>query len=723
MIYLVTKKQELFEDLDYTIIDANKALELMQDWKLIQYDSETTGRDPHLCRLLCAQFGNDKADTRIVLDCESYRIELFKDILESKLIIGHNLKFDLQFLFNHGIIPRKVYDTMVVEQFLYLGFPNIIKSKEDLAYYSSKFLESLGYVYQPGNYYLFSYSLSAVAKRRLNIDIDKTVRGEIIWRGLDKSVVMYSAGDVMYLEQIMWKQVKEFKERGGTAGAKLECDFVPAIAYLEWCGIKLDEKKWREKMKKDQENLKESIKALNDFVIKTPALKEFVYIERQGDLFSGFDTEPRVNINWASPATTKVFKLLGFNVNVVDKESGDEKESAMEKHMKKQKGINDEFLRLFFGKGEEGDEDYYPGYSGSAKVVSSFGQGHLDAINPVTGRIHTSYKQIGASSGRMSCGSKQPNTDLAHYKKLPESRCKYPNMQQLPKNQETRACFVAQEGNLFCSCDYSALESRLGADIYEEKSMIDEFLHGSGDMHSLCAYMVYQKEIPRDTPIKDIKKLYPHLRSAVKPIEFSQQFGGSEFAIQNSMGCSLEEALAFKTAYDSGFSGIAKFKEKGAKFVYENGYILMNKHTGHKMYWWDWEDWKQKQAEFNSPGFWDNYKMYHKNTGDAVNKKVKKHARIRSKYERMALNSPTQGTGICCLKDAMTTLFNWVVDNGYFGKVLFCAFVHDECDVEFPKELTNFPQVVSDIMLNSAAKFCKAVPIPAEASVGDFWIH
>ena len=520
MIYLVTTKQELFDDPDYTVINANRALELMQDWKVVQYDSETNGRDPHLCKLLCAQFGNDSADTRIVLDCESYPITLFRNILESKLLIGHNLKFDLQFLFNYNIIPRKVYDTMIVEQFLYLGFPNVIAKKEDRNYYDYSFLTKLGYVD-----YRFSYSLAVVAKRRLNIDIDKTVRGEIIWRGLDKSVIMYSAGDVTFLEQLMWAQVKDYKAKNGTIGVKLECDFVPAIAYLEWCGIKLDVDKWKEKMKKDQENLDKSIKALNDFVINTPVLKEFVYIERQGDLFSGFDTSPRVNINWASSAqTTKVFKLLGFDVNVVDKDSGEDKESAMEKHMKKQKGINDAFLRLYFGKGEEGEEDYFPGYSGSAKVVSSFGQGHIDAINPKTGRIHTSYKQIGASSGRMSCGSKQSNTDLAHYKKLPEKCCKYPNMQQLPSDAETRACFVAEKQNLFCSCDYSALESRLGADIYNEQSMIEEFLHGSGDMHSLCAYMVYKDEIPRDTPIKSIKKLYPHLRSAVKPIEFSQQF-------------------------------------------------------------------------------------------------------------------------------------------------------------------------------------------------------
>lgn len=54
--------------------------------------------------------------------------------------------------------------------------------------------------------------------------------------------------------------------------------------------------------------------------------------------------------------------------------------------------------------------------------------------------------------------------------------------------------------------------------------MIEEFLYGSGDIHSLCAYMVYIDEIPRNTSIKDIKKLYPHLRKEVKAVEFSQQF-------------------------------------------------------------------------------------------------------------------------------------------------------------------------------------------------------
>lgn len=166
---------------------------------------------------------------------------------------------------------------------------------------------------------------------------------------------------------------------------------------------------------------------------------------------------PKCTILWSSSEqVVKFAKFLGFNTKVQDKETGEDKDSVMEKHLKKQKGINDEFLKLYFGKGEPGDEDYYPGYSGSFKVVSSFGQGHLDAINPITNRIHTIYKQLGATSGRMSCGSQECNDELAKLKHLSPKDCTYPNMQQLPSDEETRACFTAPCGYLWSSCDFSA---------------------------------------------------------------------------------------------------------------------------------------------------------------------------------------------------------------------------------------------------------------------------
>lgn len=683
MIYLVTGNQQLFESEVYKVISVEESLNIMKDWNIVQCDTETTGTFAKLDKLLCAQFGNKDKTVQIVVDCSTINIKYYKEIMESKFLIFQNGKFDLQFFYNHNIIPRRIYDTMIVEQLLHLGYPG-------------------GSV---------SYSLHAIAERRLNINIDKTVRGQIIWRGLDEKVIEYAGNDVVWLYDIMKSQIADCKKQGCMVGAKLECDFVPVIAYLEWCGIKLDADKWKAKMKKDQENLDTAVKELNAFVIRTPSLKQFTFVDRQGDLFSGFNLEPQVTINWSSSQqVVKVAKILGFNTTVQDKKTGEDKDSVLEKALKGQKGINDEFLKIYFS------------YQEYAKVVSSFGQSHLNAICPTDGRIHTIYKQLGATSGRMSCGSQQPNETLAKIKKIKPSECKYPNIQQLPADEPTRASFVADKGNLMVDCDYSALESRLGADIYNEKSMQDEFLYGSGDIHSLCAKMVFHEEL-KDIDVKDIKHKRPDLRKLVKPIEFSQQFGGSEYAIMSSLGCSLEEATKFKKAYDSGFSGIAKFKEKGSQFVRSHGYVLMNPITGHKMYWWDWKHWKEVQDSF-TPEFWEEYKAYHKGTGDNIEQEVKQHFKAASKWDRMALNAPTQNTGVDILKTAATELFNWIVDNNYFGKILLCALVHDEQLLEFPEELKDtFPKLLEDIMLKAAAKFCKSVPIPAEAEVSDHWVH
>ena len=84
------------------------------------------------------------------------------------------------------------------------------------------------------------------------------MRGEIIWRGLDSKVIEYAAGDVTYLEQIMKSQIEDLKKQDLIKAAKLECDFVPAIAYLEWCGIHLDADKWKDKMRSDQEKLEQA---------------------------------------------------------------------------------------------------------------------------------------------------------------------------------------------------------------------------------------------------------------------------------------------------------------------------------------------------------------------------------------------------------------------------------------------------------------------------------
>lgn len=740
MIYLVTQNEELLKNKTYSIIDVSKCLQLLWNMPVIQFDSETTGRDAHINKILCVQFGNDYTDCRIVVDTDNISMLIFKEVLESKYLILQNAKFDLQFLYNYGIHPIKIYDTMIVEQFLYLGYPSGLTV-------TSQEYKKEGYTFpyhiNDNGTYTISFALDAIAKKRLNISIDKSIRGQIIYRGLDTEVINYAAYDVVYLEKIMKSQLEDLRKiPNATIGAKIECDFTPVIAYLEWCGIKLDEEKWKDKMQKDKLKLLQSEEAINKFILNTynngnESLKQFIYVNNQLSLFEEFNTDvgvPKVKINWASsPQVIAIAKALGFNTTVIDKKTGKEKDSAMEKQLKSQKGINDEFLRLLFGEGEEGDDNYFPGWSGSYKVVTSFGQGHLNAINPNTGRIHTIYRAIGTISGRMSSGSEQNNNDLAKLKGLPinpsskqkkEGKgCSYPNMQQLPHNKETRACFVAEKGNLFCSCDYSAMEARIGADVYNEHKLLDEFLYGSGDTHAAYAKVVFAKEL-EGVNTKDVKKKRPDLRNKVKPIEFSVQFGSDGTAIAPQLKISKEEARQLVINLLNGMTGLKSFKEKGSKFVLNNGYVNILPQTGHRGYWWNWKHWKEVQKSY-TPEFWENYKLYHKGTGDEVCKEIKEHFQDKSKWcDRMSLNLPTQGGGAVVLKEAMINLYKWIINNGYWGKILFCNFTHDECNTEFPEELKDtYPKIVANIMQEAAAKYYHKLPIPAVPEVNNYWVH
>lgn len=423
MIYLVSEQEELFKSDLYERLSKEDAIKRILSWDVVQYDSETSGRNPHLCQLLCAQFGNKRHDTQIVVDCQTIDIKLFKEILETKLIITQNGKFDYQFLFNYGIVPTNNWDTMIVEQALHLG-------------YDPKY---------------FHVSLKAICERRLGIDIDKTVRGEIIWRGLDPSVILYAAGDVKYLEDIKKQQEAEIVEQGCEKGIKIENAFVTWIAYLEWCGIKLDVNKWRLKMEDNEKMKIDSLNKLNHWLVN---LSNENYIFKKftnsspDDLFADQFDEQCI-INWDSPSQViELCKMLGFSTKSEDKKTGEAKDSIVEKVLMKQKGINDEFLKLYFA------------YKEKSKDCGTYGQNYIDAINPKTGRIHTNFKQLGCTSGRMSCGggSKDYDTDLAKFKNISPSRCVKVQLQNLPADEITRSAFICENGNVMNSTDFSALE-------------------------------------------------------------------------------------------------------------------------------------------------------------------------------------------------------------------------------------------------------------------------
>jgi ribonuclease D len=211
--YLVTNQPELFDSELYERISVEKALELLESFEVCQLDTETRGLDVHSGELWLTQFGNRRLDIQIAVDCATISIKCFKSFLERKdvLFIIHNAKFDLRWFFKEHIVITNVYDTFLAEKILYLGYP-------------------------PG---IISLSLQACCKRYLGVEMDKSVRGEI-YKGLTERVVIYGCTDVMYLEDIRDKQLEEIIKRGQLRALKIENQFVVVLAYIEYCGIKLD---------------------------------------------------------------------------------------------------------------------------------------------------------------------------------------------------------------------------------------------------------------------------------------------------------------------------------------------------------------------------------------------------------------------------------------------------------------------------------------------------
>ena len=216
-------------------------------------------------------------------------------------------------------------------------------------------------------------------------------------------------------------------------------------------------------------------------------------------------------------------------------------------------------------------------YQRASKVVSTYGQNWLDAVNETTGRIHPEYYSVGTDTSRVSSGGGLSGI----------------NAQTLPHDADTRACFTAEEGNVWISCDYSGQESRIIASVANDKAMIEELSKPNGDIHSLVAYMSYPNIIPRDTPIKEIKSKYHNLRQEAKGIEFAINYGGDANTISNNKGIPFEEANKIYNAYMSGFKGLKKYQDFRRKDWFDKGYILLSPITGHKAYIYDYQEFKR----------------------------------------------------------------------------------------------------------------------------------
>ena len=677
MIYLVTKQESLFENEDYKVISVEESLRLLNSLTIVGLDTETEGLDPWTKKLKSIQLGN--YDFQVVIDTTTIDPTLYKDYLESnRLFVGWNLKFDLKFLFKQGIVPRKVWDGYLAEKLMWLGYPSGIHS----------------------------LSLKAAGEHYLDIELDKSVRGKIIYAGLTDDVIIYSANDVKYLEKIMELQQLELAKKGLEKAIIYENKFVLPLAYCEYCGVKLDVDKWKAKMQKDEQRVKTALDNCNKWLLKNEPDSNYIFIDRQGDIFNSFNLEPQVTLNWNSAKQLiPLFKKYGVNVTIEDREKGGTKDSIDAKSLKPQK---DKCSLI----------PLYLEYKEAIKVTSTYGENFLKQINPVSGRIHTNYQQMGADTTRVTSGGKDKG-----------AKVDYVNLLNLPANAETRACFVAEKGNKWISIDYSGQETYLMASIANDSAIIEELTNGSGDIHSLTAYMSYH-EIPRDTNIKDIKKNYHNLRQEAKGIEFAINYGGDANTISRNKGIPIEEATKKYNSYMSGFKGLKKYQDFRRKDWFDKGYILLNPLTGHKAYIYDYER-LLEDKKWMSTLDWNYYREMKNSCPECDTvQRVRHFFKRKSASEKQSINYPIQATGSMCLRVSMINFFEYLRNNNLLFKVLICVTPYDEINCEAPSEIANdIAKVLYNCMIKAGSYFCTRCKLDADISydkdgnLPTYWIH
>jgi len=658
MRYLITTQK--IPSPNYQTCTVEESLAYLSNLEEIAVDTETLGFDPYTCILISLQLGD--GTNQYFIDTTTIDIQNYKNLLESKLLVMQNGKFDLRFLYHHRIIPSSVYDTYLAERTIYLGIDS------------------------------HKAGLDSLCKEYLGVTLDKEERKNISAR-LTESLIVYGCKDVEYLLEIKRIQQGFIKEKGLEVSIELDNRFVKVLAYIEYCGIKLDAEKWKSKIENTR---REMVKFKNDLdkFIRENNMEEFINF--QGDLFN---PELSVVINWNSPQQViRFFNLIGVNTKVKDK--GEYKDTVEQGHLLK-------FAKKF------PIIETYCKYKEYQKDLSTYGENWFNLINPVSGRVHTQFKQL-MNTGRLSSGGKDKIMKV-----------ELPNMQNIPSDQETRSCFVAEKGNLLIGVDYSGQEQVVLANRSMDRNLLEFYDKGLGDMHSFVASKMH-RELEGLT-LDEIKKKHKDKRQAAKIAGFAIGYGGTPTAIADQLQVSEEKAQQVYDGYFEAFPGLKEYFEKTKQEGLKNGYVLISPETGKKCYIEYYEEFLEIQKEFNKE-FWSRYRKLKEKAPESptfleIKDKVSKYFTKKGEIERMSLNFPIQGSSSEITK--LSAIYFWdeyLVPNNLLFIVKFVNVIHDENLIEAPEHLAEEAcKAMVDAMEKSGDKFCKRVKLKAEPAVATFW--
>lgn len=291
-----------------------------------------------------------------------------------------------------------------------------------------------------------------------------------------------------------------------------------------------------------------------------------------------------------------------------------------------------------------------------SKLKSTYSDALQEQINPRTKRVHTNFMQTVTSTGRLSSND--------------------PNLQNIPirsdEGREIRRAFIAEEGKILLSADYSQIELRLMAHVANVEGLKDAFAKGV-DIHAATASKMFH--IP-------VEGMDPMVRRRAKAINFGVIYGISSFGLARQLGISRKEAQDYISAYFERYPEIKAFMENTIDFARTHGFVTTP--FGRKC---------------------------------SVGNLNDRNAARRAFAERAAVNAPIQGGAADIIKKAMLRLPDALGNAGLTGRMLLQ--VHDELVLEIPEnEVEETKRIVKDIMENV---YSLSVPLIVEVGTGANW--
>ena len=570
---------------EYKLIDNENEIrnlfDFLMTFEIVSLDTETTSTNAIEAELVGMSFSVEENKAFYVPVSanreEALRIvNIFKPLYENKKIlkVGQNIKYDLEVLANYGVtLKGKMFDTMIAH-----------------------------YVLQPELYHNMDY-LAEIYLKYKTIHIEELIgpkgKGQKNMRDLNpQDVYEYAAEDAditLKLKNILEKEL----EKAGVEHLfyDIEMPLMPVLASMEMNGVCLD-----------TVSLKETSEVLTN---RLKVIENKIY-ELSGETF-----------NIASPK--QVGEILFDKLKIVEK---------AKKTKTGQYVTNEEVLQGLKHKHEIVGNILE--HRGLKKLLGTYVDALPSLINKRTGRIHTSFNQTIASTGRLSSSD--------------------PNLQNIPvrgeEGKEIRKAFIPEPGCLFFSADYSQIELRVMAHLSNDENMIEAFREGY-DIHAATAAKIYKE---------DMNEVSRDQRTKAKRANFGIIYGITIFGLAERLDISRDEAKQLIDGYFETYPKVKEYMETAKETARKNGYV----ETLFKR--------RRYLADINS-----------------------RNATVRGFAERNAINAPIQGTAADIIKVAMINIYNRFNNEGIRSKMILQ--VHDELNFSvYPDEKEKVEKIVLEEM-------------------------